>query len=186
MRRALLMGVPFAFLSAACTYDNGDAQRVLFTPDCPSTAEAVQAKIDVDSQIAIDAGQGAGVFIEYQSGGHWRLTTSCDTVKTNTSCGWDIIVTPEDGQSLTNIVTSDLEPDDSVLPYKDNVSYRLIATTNADLDGFAFDTGPGAAVRVDAFLDEQCALPYFFWVGDGALHSGSPTNPLILVPTAAQ
>jgi hypothetical protein len=63
------------------------------------------------------------------------------------------------------------------------VSYQLLASTSSDIDGFSFDSTPGAAVMVDAYLGNTCALPYFFWIGDGALHSGAPTNPLVLVPS---
>ena len=185
MRRTLLLAIPLALLSAACTYDNGNARRIASSggpsADCGPIAES---KIDVDRQIEVDQGQGAGVFIEYASGGHWQVRTSCDTLKTNTNCAWDIIVTPEDGRSLSNVVASDLEAGDSVLPYPDSASYQFVASTSVDLDGFTFDTDPGAGVQVDALLDDSCALQYFFWVGDGALHPGSPSNPLTLLPSA--
>lgn len=182
MLRALVLGIPLAFLAAACTYDNGDADRILSsTPDC---GPAVQTTIDVDSQIEVDAGQGAGVFIEYASGGHWQVRTSCDTLKNDASCKWDIIVTPEDGKALSNVAPTDLEATDSLQPFpNDSRSYQLIASTSGDIDGFSFDSEPGAAISIDALLDDVCAVPYFFWVGGGALHPGSPSNPLILVPS---
>lgn len=181
MRRALFLGIPLIFFSAACSYDNGDSHRVLAPP--PDCGTPVQSTIDADRQIDVTPGQGAGVFVEYASGGHWTLTTSCDTAKTNASCQWDILVTPETGRSLTNVVAADLESGDSVLPF-DAAAYQLLATTSGDLDGMTFDTEPGTGIRVDALLDQACALPYFFWVGDGALHTGSPSNPLDLVPSA--
>jgi len=153
--------------------------------DCPSPSTPVQSTIDADRQIEVDAGQGAGVFVEYQTGGHWLLRTSCDTAKSAMPCKWDVIVTPEDKRSISNVVAADLEPGDSVIAYPgDDVSYQLLATTGSDIDGFSFDSDPGAGIRVDAYLDDQCALAFFFWVGDGALHSGSPTNPVDLIPSA--
>lgn len=193
MRRALLLGLPLALFSAACTYDNGDARRVLNSPpeQC-GVSPPTQATIDVGRELEIDPGQGAGLYIQYSTGGHWQLRTSCDTALTDgtrtnggASCQWDVIVTPEDQRTLVNVVGSDLEADDQVRAFPtDARSYQLLAYTDADLDGFSFDTAPGAGVRVDALLDNGCALPYIFWVGDGALHPGAPSNPIDLLPSA--
>ncbi len=187
MRRALFLGLPLAFLSAACTYDNGDARRILGeTPICPDgAANPVQTWIDVDAQISTHPGEGAGVYIEYATGGHWHLHTTCDVMKDDTPCAWDIIVTPEDGRSISNVAPEDLEADtDSVRPYPGATrSDQLVAETSDDLDGITFDTEPQTAIAVDALLGGVCALPYFFWVGEGAAHTGSPSNPLVLVPT---
>jgi hypothetical protein len=181
MLRAVFFAIPLILLSNACSYDNGDAQRVLSVD--PSCGTQARSTIDTGGQLKIDAGQGAGVYIEYQSGGHWQLYTSCDTLKANTNCQWDIIMTPQDGASLSNVIGSDLEADDSLLPYA-TASYQLLASTSADLDAVSFDSTPGAAILVDAYLDDTCAVRYFFWLGDGAVHSGSPSNPLILAPSA--
>ena len=188
MRRVLFLGIPLAFLASACTYDNGDARR--YTDPSPadsptSCGPAVESTIDVNAQIEVQAGEGAGVFLEYTSGGHWQLRTSCDTLKNNVSCKWDIIVTPEEGQTLSNVVATDLESTDDLRPFSaDSVSYQLVAETSGDIDGFSFDSAPGAAISVDALLDDQCALPFFFWIGDGALHKGSPSNPVVLIPSS--
>jgi hypothetical protein len=203
-------------LSAACTYNNGDARRIPSggysgagspgggsidpgpegglganggatseAPGCNAGPDAVQAWIDVNAEIETSPGQGAGVFVEYVAGGHWRLRTTCDISKNATPCAWDIIVTPEDNRSISHVLPQDLEADtDSVRAYPDDPrSYQLIAKTSGDLDGITFDTEPQTAVLVDVFLDGACALPYFFWVGDGAIHTGSPSNPIVLVPT---
>lgn len=188
MRRVLLLGIPLALFSSACTYDNGDARRILTpTSSCPEGATTpVQTWIDTDAELAMDPGQGAGVFIQYAAGGHWSIRTTCDVAKNNTPCAWDVIVTPEDGRSISNVQPEDLEAatNDSVFAYPEYPrSYQMLAETSADTDGFTFDTEPQTAISVDTLLDGVCALPYFFWVGDGAVHSGSPSNPLELVPT---
>jgi len=196
MRRALFLSIPLLFLSTACTYDNGDARRI---PDDPppggagnggggggncGPAEPVQTYIDVDAQIETTPGEGAGVFVEYAKGGHWVLRTTCDTLKNGPPCAWDIIITPEDGRSISNVEPRDLEAKDSVGTYPDFPrSYQLVAETAGDIDGFTFDTEPQTAISVDVFLDEACALPYVFWVGDGAVHTGAPSNPIVLIPT---
>ncbi|HEY0466595.1 MAG TPA: hypothetical protein VGC79_20445 [Polyangiaceae bacterium] len=188
MRSALFLGVSLSFLSAACTYDNGDARRILDeTATCDeSPATPVQTWIDTDAKIETRPGASAGVFVEYGAGGHWRLLTTCDTANNVPPCGWDIIITPEDGRSISNVAPEDLETNtDSVGIYPEyEHSYHLLAETGDDLDGITFDTEPGTAIAVDAFLDGKCALPYFFWVGDGAAHTGSPSNPLVLIPTS--
>jgi hypothetical protein len=188
MRRAFLLSVPLALFCAACTYDNGDAQRLVFDPQTSGVQCGTQATstIDVGAQVDVDAGQGAGVYVEYATGGHWHLRTSCDTDKSNTSCAWDVLVYPTDStNALSNFVPENLESGDSLHPYADTSdTYQLNATTTTDLDGFTFDGNPGGAVTVDALLDGTCAVDYFFWVGNGALHSGSPSNPLNLVPSS--
>ena len=191
MCRALFLAFPLACLLSGCTYDNGDARRILNqnpgggagdTGCGPETP--VQTWIDVDAQIDTRPGEGAGVFVEYAAGGHWVLRTTCDTAKNSTPCSWDIIVTPEDERSISNVRPQDLEATDSVGTYPQFPrSYQLIAQTSGDLDGFTFDTEPQTAVQVDVFLDDACALPYIFWVGDGAVHTGAPSNPIVLVPT---
>ena len=188
MHRALLLGIPLAFLASACTYDNGDARR--YTDPSPansptSCGPSVESTIDSDGQIEVQAGEGAGVFIEYTTGGHWQLRTTCDTLKNNVSCKWDIIVTPQDGETLSNVLPTDLESTDDVRPFPDDTrSYQLVAETSGDTDGFSFDSAPGAAISVDTLLDDRCALPFFFWIGDGALHKGSPSNPVVLIPSS--
>jgi hypothetical protein len=196
MSRALFLGLPLVLLSlAACSYDNGHARRISShnpgsgagnegANDC-GPATPVQTWIDVDAQVDTRPGEGAGVFVEYAAGGHWTLRTACDTLKNSTPCAWDIIVTPEDGRSISRVLAEDLEAGtDSVAVYPDDPrSYQLVAQTSGDLDGITFDTEPQSAISVDVLLDEACALPYVFWVGEGAVHTGAPSNPIQLVPT---
>ena len=42
---------------------------------------------------------------------------------------------------------------------------------------------PGSSLVFEAYLDGYCASPYMFWIGEGAVHGGSPGNPLELVPS---
>ena len=195
MRRAFALGIPLAFLVAGCTYDNGDANRALYDNTQPlSCSTPTQSTIDTDAQIDIDKGIGIGVFIEYASGGHYHLRTSCDTTTSNLTCHWDVIITPDVGKTITNVAGENLTGSDSVRVYApgggpagQTAAYQLLAETSTEIDGVTFDIEPGSAVSVDAYVDanqvETCALPYFFWVGDGAVHRGSPSNPLIVTPT---
>src|SRR3954468_9008715 len=108
MRRALFLGIALSCLSAGCGYDNGDAHRI--TDEDPSTticegsaATPVQTWIDTDAKIQIQPGKSAGMFVEYAAGGHWRLVTTCDSVNNGPPCAWDVIVTPEDTRSISNV-----------------------------------------------------------------------------------
>jgi len=141
-----------------------------------------EAVIDVDELLDVEPGVGAGAFIEYESGGTYHVTTSCD-VEQGGSCYWDIVVTPLVDAAPLSVSPVDLEADDSVTLGAGN-QMRLVAKTDDDFDGFSFQTEPGAAIEVDALLDDGAANRYLFWVGDGALHSGAPTNPIDLVPSA--
>jgi hypothetical protein len=188
MHRVLFLGLPLVLSLAACTYDNGDARRVLEegSSSCPDGAEKIlQSWIDVDAQIETQPGEGAGLFFEYAKGGHWTLRTTCDSVKTNAPCAWDVLVTPEDGRSISNVQPQGLEaPTDSVGPFLPDFpgTTHLVAETTNDIDGITFDTEPQTAISVDALLDGVCALPYFLWVDDGEARRGSTSNPLVLVP----
>ena len=56
----------------------------------------------------MEPGDGAGAFIEYETGGNYHVTTSCDVAQ-NGECFWDIIVLPLDDASVSNVTPLDLE-----------------------------------------------------------------------------
>lgn len=143
--------------------------------------ELEESLIDTDEALEVEPGVGAGAFIEYEAGGSYRISTSCE-VSEGGPCSWDIVVTPLEGAGIASLAPSGLEQDDALTT--DGTSIQLLATTEDDLDGFTLQTEPGAAIRFDALLDGGCANRYLFWVGDGALHSGAPSNPIDLVPTS--
>jgi len=175
-------------LAAGCSYGEHrhddyyyeDGVAPPYTP--PPSDQVEESTIDVDQLLDVDPGDGAGAFFEYESGGTYHLTTSCD-VDNGGECLWDIVVVPQDGAPLQTFAPFDLEDDDSVTFGYGN-QLRLIAHTGRDFDGVSFQTDPGAAIQVDALLDDGAANRYLFWVGDGALHSGAPSNPVNLIPSA--
>jgi len=148
-------------------------------PGASQTIE--QATIDADSTVAFTTGMGPGVYIEYGAGGTYRITTSCDDTPSN-PCFWDILVSPLDGASVVGVAPEALESDDSVAIGSGN-QVRFVAYTDADTDGFTLQTDPGASLEVDALLENSPANSYLFWMGDGALHTGAPSNPVDLVPS---
>ncbi len=184
--RLSLLALVWLPLSAACSYgehrhdyvDDGTAG-----PYTPAPAEDVEeSTIDVDQLLDVSPGDGAGAFIEYESGGTYHVTTSCD-VDNGGECSWDIVIVPLDDKPLLVFSPYDLEQDDS-LTFGYGNQLRLVAHTGRDFDGVDFQTEPGAAIQVDALLDDGAANRYLFWVGDGALHSGAPSNPVNLIPSA--
>jgi hypothetical protein len=169
----------------ACGY--GDSRRHGYdddyyepAPEQP-TGPIEEAIIDADQLLDVEPGEGAGAFIEYESGGTYHVTTSCD-VTSGVDCLWDIVITPLDGAPVLNVSPFDLELDDS-LTFGEVNRLRLIAYTGDDFDGFTFQTEPGAAVEVDVLLDDGAGNKFLFWVGDGAVHNGAPSNPVELVPS---
>ncbi len=153
-----------------------------YAPAPAPTDKIEEATIDTDQLLDVDPGVGAGAFVEYEAGGTYHVTTSCD-VEQSGDCYWDIVVTPLADAALLNVSPLDLESDDSVTLGAGSQA-RLVATTGSDFDGFSFQTEPGAAVQFDVLLDNAPGNRYLFWVGDGALHSGAPSNPVNLVPSA--
>lgn len=178
----VLLAVP---LFVACGYGDHDMHHGdggYIPPDSTPQGTIEQATIDADQLLDVEPGAGAGAFIEYESGGTYHVTTSCD-VGQGGACVWDIVVTPLADAALLSVSPLDLESDDSVTLGSGN-QVRLVARTGKDFDGFSFQTDPGAAIEVDALLDDGAANRFLFWVGDGALHSGAPSNPIDLVPSA--
>jgi hypothetical protein len=182
----LLLALASVPLVVACGYGdhhhgNGYYDGYYQNPP-PSSGTIEQSTIDADSPLDIEAGAGAGVFVEYESGGVYHVTTSCDDAGQG-ACVWDVVVTALDGASVQSVSPVDLESDDSV-SFSAGNQVRLVAYTDRDFDGFTLQTDPGAAIELDALLDDVPANRYMFWVGDGALHSGAPSNPVDLVPSA--
>jgi hypothetical protein len=183
-RSRSLVALLFALPVVACSYgsDGHHDYDDDYEPGVGGSASQPieQATIDVDQLLDVEPGDGAGAFIEYEAGGTYHVTTSCDVAE-NGECYWDIVITPLDDSPVLSVSPIDLEGDDSLSLGESN-QLRLLASTGKDFDGFSFQTDAGAAIRVDALLDDAPANPYLFWVGDGALRSGAPSNPIDLVP----
>ncbi|HYJ09629.1 MAG TPA: hypothetical protein VEX18_11485 [Polyangiaceae bacterium] len=177
----------FGALLAGCTYgrhdhydDHDHYSDIDDTPVLSCGGDVESATIDADEALEVEAGVGAGVFIEYEADGTYHITTSCDSPESG-ECFWDILATPLDDALVLGLSPLDLENDDTV--GIEGNSVRFVAYTETDFDGFTLETDAGAGLRVDVLLDEACGNRYMFWVGDGALHSGAPSNPIDLIPS---
>jgi hypothetical protein len=142
------------------------------------------APIDTGATIEPHPGDGVGAFVTYAAGGHWTLSTACDTNTSQLSCAFDLYVRPVDesatlsnpkGQGLTGPDAVDLSSDGS---------FHLFAATSTDTPGLTFDATPGSAVQLEMYLDGAPQPRFVYWVGKGILHTGAPTDPMNLAPSA--
>ncbi len=182
--REFVFSLTAALFAAGCMYDNGHHEDCM-GPYCQAPPVDVQeATIDTGATLAdIEPGQGAGAFVEYQADGKWHVFTACDTSVSTYDCRWDIIVSVGSGASIKDFAEEGLESAD-YLDWYDSKSVRLVAENTVDFDGFTFEATAGTTVRVDVFLDDRAAPQYLFWVGDGGLHQGAPSNPMDLTPSS--
>jgi hypothetical protein len=152
------------------------------TPAPETTAQTVL--IDTDATITASPGDGVGVFVQYASGGHWTIFTTCDTHVSNASCGFDLYVNTTDPQAeLSKAQGTDLAGRDGIEMLADG-SIHLSTDTSTGSNGFTFDATPGAIVELNMALDGASQERFVYWVGNGILHTGAPSNPVDFQPTA--
>lgn len=152
-----------------------------YTSGPPATEAPMLVSIDAGQSLSAVPGEGAGVFVEYGSGGEWRVWTTCDSNATFEGCAFDVFATVEEGATLEVVSGDELEGYDD-LAY-DAYAVSFYAETFDDVDGFRFKTTPGAIVRLEAYLGKESAARYVFWIGDGVIHQGAPTNPVDFEPS---
>jgi hypothetical protein len=179
-------GVGLAGLAACVEPDSERYVEDGLTP----VPRVVDLAIDSGGQVQLDPGSGVAVTVAYVEGGHWSVTTACDTRLSDVDCRYDIIASTDESAPITTFEGVDLEGNDSVSA-PDEFAVAAELSTAGDTDGFGFTTSPGATVRVSALLYDSGVNsrlgwsddPRFIsWVGDGAVHRGAPTNPVDLTP----
>ena len=157
----------------------GGGQQVL-TPE--------EVTIDADATLDAKAGEGIGVMVEYTTGGHWRVFTTCDYnsfANPGQPCAFDVFATVLDaGGSIDNPKGQELQGKDGIEIQSDG-TVHLYTENTVRLSGFTFDTAPGAMVELDVYFDAVQDPHVIYWVGKDVLHRGAPTNPLHFVPSEA-
>jgi hypothetical protein len=165
-----------------------------------SGATSVQlAVVDTGQTLSAPAGQGVGVFIEYQTGGHWHLAWTCDTELTGRDCPFAIAVNVAssgtgpgvdggaDIGTIANVVDELMSPGAAwKMPVLSQLS--VSSTTSTALDGIGFDTFPGATITLTVTLSGAENGSFFFFVQDGKVnggYKGTISDPLMLVPSSA-
>ena len=150
----------------------------------PEPSEPQLAVIDAGAVITAEPGEGVGLFVEYQAGGLWRLSTSCDTNYSNAVCAFDIVVSVDTASEIRGVTGEALEGFDEVGEFDGETgSAFFLAETDSNIDAMNVETTPGAILRVDLILDGQPEPRFIYWFGEGVLHQGAPTNPMDLEPS---
>jgi hypothetical protein len=138
--------------------------------------------IDTGATLMAMGGAGVGIFIEYAEGGAWTVFTACDTNTSGEPCDIDVFVTPvAPSASIVSVVGTAFQGQDAIETQCDGTVHLFVETTTG-LDGMTFKATEDATMEFEVFLGGIRQPQFVFWVGDGILHTGSPTDPLDLSP----
>ncbi|HZF49629.1 MAG TPA: hypothetical protein VE093_13315 [Polyangiaceae bacterium] len=165
-------------------HHHGRGPDVIDEPETnqPPAKEIMMFPIDTDKILDSPPGEGVGLFVEYATGGTWRLWTTCDTNYSNVGCKFDVAASVDAASKIDVVEGSDLEGYDEVNALDDG-SVTFHAETASDIDVMTLFTTPGSVLRVELLVDGSDAGRFIYWVGEGILHKGAPTNPIDLQPT---
>ena len=139
--------------------------------------------IDAGAALQLSPGDSVGLFVQYAEGGHWNLTTTCDTRTSGRSCAFDVVISPAPGATFSGVEGQGLARDDR-LELRSDGSVHLLTATSFGTEGISFDSDPGALVEIDALLDGSDQPRLVNVVSEGAVLSGVPTNPVDFSPSA--
>ncbi|MFO0760848.1 MAG: hypothetical protein U0359_30505 [Byssovorax sp.] len=176
--------------SIGCIVEDGSGGTNPPPDTTPQLDDPREVSITPDKTLDSPPGEGVGMFVEYATGGHWHVYTTCDSLVTSNndgsqvSCAFDAFFTVVDGSGkITNAVGENLEGKDAVTVAGDG-TVHLFADTDTDTDGITFDTAPGAVIELEAYLDGNPEPRFIYWFGDTILHAGAPTDPVQFRPSA--
>jgi hypothetical protein len=150
------------------------------TGDGAASATPMLVKADTNKTMSASPGQGVGVFTEYDAGGHWYISWTCDTSVSNDSCPFDIEVTVKTGK-ISNGTSDGFASTDQLTTTNDPKTLGATTTTTTMLQGIRFDTDPGAVITVSAALGGEYSGSFLFFVQDGIInggYTGALTDPL--------
>jgi hypothetical protein len=147
-------------------------------------------------------GQGVGVFVEYQAGGHWAIQWTCDTALTNLDCQFQIgasllgaplssVDASADASSGTpdalTALTSELQSQNGQVTQPSPAEVMATTTTFTAVDGMTFDAPPGATIVVDAKVNGEDNGAFLFFVQDDKVnggYQGTLSDPLMFQPSS--
>lgn len=171
-----------SLLATACFWDTSsdDPPRVVRTstsqpaPTAPTQVDPMLVKLDTDRTMSAVGGDGVGIFVEYKTGGHWKVWLACDTNITGDACQMSVSATAPGLAEVTGAKTTTL---------------KKTTVVAKDLVEFDFDADPGAAATITGTVSGVAATDgsYFFFVQDGKVNGGFEgklTNPLVFQPSA--
>lgn len=176
-----------ASLASGCIIERYERVRRDEAPQCTKPrASAATVWIEADEALTSAPGEGAGIFLEYESGGRWHAWVTCDTRLTGRSCKFDIFAQVING-TAGNIVGESLGPRGRV--YHDcSDTVQLVVDPGTTTAGMYFDAPPGAAVQFDVLLDGAPYPEIVYWYGRdrrgdvSEVRYGAPGNPISVVP----
>ncbi len=174
-------GVLVGCVADSTSSSSGAAGAGPYGSSTVSAAQPLLVDVDTDATLVTTPGNGIGVYVEYQSGGHWRVSWTCDTVLTNLSCNFVVDASVITG-SISNPTSEGLEGGDSVTQASARQIEAVTTTTTGD-DAILFDTTPGAVITLTVSLNAPVS---FFFVQDNQVnggYTGTLTNPLMLQPS---
>jgi hypothetical protein len=147
-----------------------------------TSATPVVVLVDPNQTLESTPGKGIGVYVEYETGGHWRISWTCDTLLTNLSCNFMVAAAVTSGE-ITNGAA--LDPASSASVTQPNAAQvQSTSTTTSGVDGVLFDGPPGSRVTVTVQLNAPLS---FFFVQDGKVNGGYQgplANPLTFEPSS--
>jgi hypothetical protein len=155
-------------------------------PPDDASPNPMLVEVDSDQVMAISAGDGVGVFVEYGTGGHWHVRWTSDTNASQVARSFDLRFTVSSG-SFSNFGSEGFAATDQLYTTGDAPqSLEAITVTSGTIEGLHFDTAPGSVVLIDALVDGLHQLPgvstFLFFVQDGRVNGGfqgTLTNPLM-------
>jgi hypothetical protein len=152
-----------------------------------TTPSATPMLVDVDPNVTMTAnpGDGAGVFTEYVSGGHWHVWWTCDTNKTGQPCAFDVKIAAASG-AIANAAAEKFATSDTLTTNTDG-SIEAVTTTSTALDGVHFDATPGVPITLTASIGGIYSGAFLFFVQKGQVNGGfqgTLTDPLQLEGSA--
>lgn len=152
-----------------------------------SGASAQPMLVDVDPNLTLHAraGEGAGVFTEYASGGHWHVWWTCDTNQSGYSCPFDVAISTASG-AIGSVNGQGLDARDQI-SQSSPTHIEVTTLTSTAVAGVTFDAPGGAIITVDARLNGVDDGSLMFFVQAGVLnggYTGALTDPLMFEPSS--
>lgn len=179
----------YAILSTGCMVEShsqgSENLRPRPVPLCPVPSPAAEvATIDTNDTDSISSppGEGIGVLVDYDTGGHWHIWTVCDTSISDSVCAYDVTAQVLGGDIPTNVIGEDLEGGEAAGLACSDTAF-LSSITDFGTDSLRFTTAPGASVQITGALDRTVFPDVIFWAFGGAAQT-SATNPVTLTPAS--
>jgi len=113
-----------------------------------ASANPMLVRVETGRTLTASPGDGVGVFVTYQSGGHWTMWWTCDTNKTSNVCNYEV-----SAQSQTSAISNLAGYDGTVLSPPDGgyleagaPEFPILGQVTDKIQGVTFDTDPGAVI----------------------------------------